>query len=109
MIITGWKLYCLSAPLRTPFRTALRSVDSIRDVVLVLETDTGEKGYGEAPPTGVITGDTFGGIVSAINDHIGPAILGMEVDCPEPVLKKIQASMVHATSAKAAVAMTDPT
>ena len=63
MKITRIRLGKLSVPLRVPFKTALRTVSRVEDVVVELHTDTGAVGYGEAPPTGPITGDTTGGIV----------------------------------------------
>lgn len=58
MKITDIRLYTLSVPLRVPFKTALRTVNSVEDVIVEILTDTGNKGYGEAPPTGPVTGDT---------------------------------------------------
>jgi len=55
--ITDMRLGTLSVPLKKPFRTALREVRSVEDIVVRLETDAGHVGYGEAPPTAVITGD----------------------------------------------------
>ncbi len=48
----------ISVPLKKPFKTALRTVESIEDIIVRIETNTGHIGYGgEAPPTGgVITG-----------------------------------------------------
>ena len=43
-------------------------MSSVEDVIVELHTDTGAVGYGEAPPTGVITGDTTGAIIGAIRD-----------------------------------------
>lgn len=105
MKITEVRLGTISVPLRVPFKTALRSVNSVEDVVVELHTDTGHVGYGEAPPTGVITGDTTGAIIGAIQDHIGKSILGRDVDDLEDVLKLVQSCIVHNTSAKAAVDM----
>ena len=65
MKITNVKLGILSVPLRVPFKTALRSVSSVEDVIVEIHTDTGAIGYGEAPPTGAITGDTTGAIIGA--------------------------------------------
>lgn len=70
MKITAIKLGRISVPLRVPFKTALRRVDSVEDIIVEVHTDTGEIGYGEAPPTGAITGDTTGAIIGAITDHI---------------------------------------
>lgn len=105
MRITRVRLGRISVPLRVPFKTALRSVDSVEDVVVEVHTDAGTIGYGEAPPTGVITGDTTGAIVGAVQDHIGRAILDRDVDDLEDLLQRVQQSIVHNTSAKAAVDM----
>lgn len=105
MKITKVRLGRISVPLRTPFKTALRTVNSVEDVIIEIHTDCGAVGYGEAPPTGAITGDTTGAIIGAIQDHISKSIVGMEVDDFEDVLQKVQKSIVGNTSAKAAVDM----
>ncbi len=105
MKITEVRLGKISVPLRVPFKTALRSVNSVEDVIVELHTDTGAVGYGEAPPTGAITGDTTGAIVGAIQDHIAKSILGCDVDEFEDVLQLVQGCIVKNTSAKAAVDM----
>lgn len=105
MKITEVKLGKISVPLRVPFKTALRTVNSVEDVVVEIHTDTGAVGYGEAPPTGVITGDTTGAIIGAIKDHISKVIIGKDVDDFENLMMAVQSSMVKNTSAKAAVDM----
>lgn len=108
MKLTGIRLAEVNVPLVTPFKTALRTVNSVNDIVIAVETDTGAEGYGEAPPTAVITGDTKGSIRCAIEDFIAPAICGMEL-CDEAsidaIMKKMQQAIVKNTSAKAAVDM----
>ena len=69
----------LRVPLKTPFKTALRTVNAVEDVVVVVTTDTGQVGYGEAPATAVITGDTHGSIIEAIGKVIGPRLIGQDV------------------------------
>jgi len=105
MKITRVRLGRISVPLCTPFKTALRTVNSVEDVIVEIHTDCGAVGYGEAPPTGAITGDTTGAIIGAIQDHISKTIVGMDVDDFEDVLQKVQKSIVGNTSAKAAVDM----
>ena len=105
MKITQVRLGRISVPLRVPFKTALRTVHSVDDVVVELHTDTGAVGYGEAPPTGVITGDTTGAILGAIRDHIAPVLIGRDLDEFETLTAAVQAALVHNTSAKAAVDM----
>ena len=95
----------VSIPLRTPFKTALRTVNSVEDIIVKLYTDTGAVGFGEAPPTGKITGDTMGAIIGALQDHLAPALLGQDVEDFQAVTKLIQTCVVHNTSAKAAMDM----
>ena len=105
MKITKVRLGRISVPLRTPFKTALRSVSSVEDVIVEIHTDCGAVGYGEAPPTGAITGDTTGAIIGAIQDHIGKSIIGRDVDELEDLLQIVQKCIVGNSSAKAAVDM----
>ena len=75
------------------------------DVVVRVVADDGQVGYGEAPPTAVITGDTLGSIACAVKDFIRPALVGMDVEDLDAVMAKLQGCMVKNTSAKAAVDM----
>lgn len=105
MKITDIRLYKLSVPLKVPFRTALRAVEAMESLVVELHTDTGHIGYGEAPATAVITGDTLPSIAGAAAGFIGPRLLGVDVADLEELAHRIQGSMVHNTSAKAALDM----
>ncbi len=80
MRISAIQVGRLSLPLTHPFKTALRTVDRLEDIVIRVIGDNGLEGYGEAPPTAVITGDTTGSILCAIQDFIAPAIVGMELE-----------------------------
>jgi L-alanine-DL-glutamate epimerase-like enolase superfamily enzyme len=51
----------------------------VEDVVVMMHTDTGNIGYGEAPATAVITGDTHGSIIDAIRYTSRPRLIGREV------------------------------
>lgn len=105
MKITEIKMGSLSVPLRVPFKTALRSVDSVEDVILEIHTDTGAVGYGEAPPTGAVTGDTTGAIVGAVKDHIAKTLVGRDVDDFEDLMLALDGCIVKNSSAKAAADM----
>lgn len=105
MRIKDIQLYKMSVPLKKPFKTALRTVDAIDDLIIKVTTDTDQVGYGEAPPTAVITGDTIASIGGAIQQFIKPRLLGMDISNIEGIMEQIDCSMVHNTSAKAAVDM----
>lgn len=93
----------VSIPLKKTFKTALRQVDSAEDIIIKVIADTDEVGYGNAPPTAVITGDSQESVVAAIRDTIGPKIIGMDVDHLEEIMTTIDSAMLHNHSAKAAV------
>ncbi|MDF2882875.1 MAG: putative mandelate racemase/muconate lactonizing enzyme family protein [Clostridiaceae bacterium] len=103
MKIVDIKTKGISVPLRTPFKTALRTVENVEDVIVEIYTDTGNVGFGEAPPTGVITGDTTGAIKAAIEDHIKKSIIGLDIENLETIMQKLNSCIVKNTSAKAAV------
>jgi L-alanine-DL-glutamate epimerase-like enolase superfamily enzyme len=103
MKIARIQLAMLRVPLKTPFKTALRTVNAVEDVVVIITTDTGHIGYGEAPATAVITGDTHGSIVDAIRNVIGPRILGQDVANLNRITGLVQGALEKNTSAKAAV------
>ncbi|MEQ8207580.1 MAG: dipeptide epimerase, partial [Woeseia sp.] len=103
MKISGITYGLLKIPLKTPFKTALRTVDHIEDAVIRIETDTGHVGHGSAPATAVITGETHASIVAAIRNEIMPKITGQDVENLNQVVDIIQRSLYKNTSAKAAV------
>ena len=89
------------------FRDAPYCMEEYREIanLVKVSTDTGAVGYGEAPPTGVITGDTTGSIIGAIRDHIAKTIIGRDVDDFEDLMIALNACIQKNTSAKAAVDM----
>ncbi|HET7842898.1 MAG TPA: dipeptide epimerase [Xanthomonadales bacterium] len=103
MKITDIRFAMLRVPLKTPFKTALRTVDTVEDIVVSIHTDTGHVGYGEAPATAVITGDTHGSIVEAIRKFISPRLIGQEIANLNRITHLIQNAIEKNSSAKAAV------
>ncbi|MBF0546098.1 MAG: dipeptide epimerase [Candidatus Riflebacteria bacterium] len=103
MIITGIRTGILSIPLRKPFKTALRTVETVSTIVVAVDTDDGTIGFGEAPPTGPITGDSLGGIRGAIHEYIEPRLKGKEIRNLEDTLNSLERSCIKNTSAKSAV------
>ena len=103
MKITDIRFGMLRVPLKTPFKTALRTVEQVEDVVVTVHTDTGHVGYGSAPATAVITGDTHGSIVDAVRHYIAPRLLGEEIGNLNRITHLVQGAMEKNTSAKAAV------
>ncbi|MBT0585938.1 dipeptide epimerase [Alteromonas oceanisediminis] len=103
MNITHYRLAHIDTPLHTPFKTAVRTVDSLNDLVVMLETDTGHVGFGSAPSTPLITGDTHATITSVIQSHLFPAVNGAAIADIQNNCARLQKAIMGHPSAKAAV------
>jgi o-succinylbenzoate synthase len=103
MIITNIRFAKLVVPLVTPFKTSMRQVDNIEDLVVMIETDTGDIGYGSAPATPLITGDTHETMVAVIEHLFRPKLLGRDLGDLNVLLELIQNGVLHHSSAKASV------
>ncbi|MFG6115159.1 mandelate racemase/muconate lactonizing enzyme family protein [Halobacillus sp. MO56] len=105
MKLQSIETFRISAPLHTPFKTALRTVTVAETVVVKITCDDGTIGFGEAPPTHVITGESLGSIETAVETIIAPNLLGMSLLERERVFEMLHRVMVGNTSAKAAIDM----
>jgi len=102
MKITNIQTKVLKAPLKNPFITSLRRVDTLEDLVVIIECDDGSVGYGEGAPTPQITGETLGSMVATI-EYIKPHLIGREIEEFETILNTIHSLIVKNTTAKSAL------
>lgn len=102
MIIKDIKTEMIHIPLKKTFKTALRTVEVIQNIIVKVITDEGTVGYGAAAPTEVITGDTIGGIINGI-EHIKSHLLNRNIEDFEENLSVLNGCLIGNTSAKAAV------
>ncbi|UUV18795.1 dipeptide epimerase [Fusobacteria bacterium ZRK30] len=102
MIIEKIEIGKIKVPLITPFKTALRTVESVEDIVIIIKTDTNNSGFGEAPPTAVITGDTHDSIIGAIT-LIGKQLIGKNIEDFNDLINIVHKAIIKNTSAKAAI------
>lgn len=99
MKISGYRLAMLRAPLREVFTTALRRVDQVEDVVLLLESDCGRVGYGSAPATEAITGADHASIVKALKNELLPQVVGRHCDSLAAMVADLSGGNNNARSA----------
>jgi L-alanine-DL-glutamate epimerase and related enzymes of enolase superfamily len=93
----------ISAPLIKPFKTALRTVTCLNNLIVTVICDDGTTGIGEAPPTHVITGDSLESINYAVLHVLRPQLVGLEIEQKARIDAVLDRAMVHNVSAKAAV------
>lgn len=103
MKIVGFRFGRLRVPLTTPFKTKSRVVESIDDLVVMIDTADGRVGHGSAATSTRLTGDTFGSLQDAIHHHIAPVIIGEEVANIQQLLNRVQGAIPRNAGAKAAV------
>jgi o-succinylbenzoate synthase len=103
MKISNVSVKNISIPLKHPFKTALRTVNSVEDILVRIDTDDGLTGWGEAAPTAVITGDITQSLIGAITDYIAPAIIGRDLSQFDAIMAALHACILKNSSAKAAV------
>lgn len=92
-----------AVPLKRPFRTALRTVTTAQTLIVKVTDSDGLVGFGEAAPTPVITGDSASSIKAAVQEIIGPQLIGKSLVNSEDIKATIDQAMIHNSSPKAAL------
>ncbi|MGN1387771.1 MAG: dipeptide epimerase [Bacillus sp. (in: firmicutes)] len=105
MMIKQIETYRLSVPLIKPFKTALRTVETAETIIVKVICENGITGFGEAPPTHVITGDSLYSIETTIQHIFKPFLIGKDVRLFEKVFQGLHSLVIGNTSAKAAIDM----
>ncbi|KAB2329936.1 dipeptide epimerase [Cytobacillus depressus] len=105
MKIDKIETFKVAIPLRKPFKTALRTVNTAESILVKVTCDNGIIGWGEAPPTVVITGETLSSIESAIHQVLKPYLEQQSLLNFEAIFQGIQSILIGNSSAKAAVDM----
>ena len=90
----------VKVPLKVPFKTALRTVNEVHDLVLMSETDSGLVGYGSAAATAVITGDLIDSMRAGLA-LIAPKLIGRKLLDFNALLRTLHHGLVQHSSRKA--------
>ncbi|MCK4442445.1 MAG: dipeptide epimerase, partial [Sulfurovaceae bacterium] len=105
MKITDIQTQIVKAPLKTPFKTALRQVTHLEDLVVTVYTDNGLIGYGEGASTAVITGETLISMRGAIDNIFKTLLINRKIEDFNSLLNDIDKAMVYNTTIKSALQM----
>ncbi|MCL1996308.1 MAG: dipeptide epimerase [Defluviitaleaceae bacterium] len=103
MKITKIELKEIDVPLKRPFVTFLRSVNSVQSLLVKITTDTGHTGYGEVPSTALVTGDSKEAQAAVITNYIAPKLIGCDIAHLEIIMEALHTSILHNYSAKAGI------
>ena len=102
MLIKHLHVKSETIPLKKPFKTVLRIVEEIENIIVEIVLEDGTTGIGAAAPTFVITGDSHESIEAALVGPIRSNLIGKDVTQLNGLLKAVQECCVGNTSAKAA-------
>lgn len=94
--------HLVSAPLHTPFVTALRTATHA-DSLLVEISDGSGSGWGEAPQVWKVTGESLAGARACVEGPITAALDGLRPDDLTEALRRVQNAATGNFGAKAAV------
>src|SRR5262244_795687 len=87
----------VALPLRKPVRMATETVTHARNLLVRVEATDGTVGWGEAASAPTMTGDTLGGLVAAVRDHLAPALVGQDAWTRTELAPKLRRALVGNT------------
>ena len=68
----------VALPLKAPMKMAAETVTAAQNLIVRIEAADGTVGWGEAASAPTMTGDTQGGLVAAVRDHLAPLLAGKD-------------------------------
>src|SRR5881392_1539108 len=68
----------VALPLKSPMKMAGITITKAENLLVRIESAGGLVGWGEAPSAPTMTGDTLGGLVAAVRDHLAPLLIGKD-------------------------------
>ncbi len=66
----------VALPLKSPMKMAGITITKAENLLVRVEATGGQVGWGEAPSAPTMTGDTQGGLVASMRDHLAPLLVG---------------------------------
>ena len=68
----------VALPLKMPMKMAGVTIAKAENLLVRIEAHDGLVGWGEAASAPTMTGDTLGGLVAAVRDHLAPLLVGQD-------------------------------
>lgn len=90
-------------PLKKPVAMAGSTVGQALNILVRIEAQDGTVGWGEAASAPTMTGDTLGGLVSAVCDVLAPLLVGHDAWMRVALAKRLKAALYGNTGAHSAV------
>jgi L-alanine-DL-glutamate epimerase-like enolase superfamily enzyme len=101
-MIAEIRTHRVSAPLHTPFVTALRRATTVETLVVEVVDADGRSGYGEAPQVWQVTGASVAGSEACVREILAPLLTGRDPDDLQARLGEVRHAVAGNEAAKAA-------
>jgi muconate cycloisomerase len=95
----------VALPLKKPMKMAGVTIAHAENVLVRIEAADGTVGWGEAASAPTMTGDTRGGLVAAVRDHLRPPLIGRDAWDRATLTARLRAALMGNTGAHSAVEM----
>src|SRR5215471_18760326 len=95
----------VALPLKKPMKMAGVHITHAHNVVVRIEAKDGAVGWGEAASAPTMTGDTLGGLVAAVRDHLAPVLIGKNAWARPALVRRMNAALVGNSGAHSAIEM----
>jgi L-Ala-D/L-Glu epimerase len=92
-----------SVPLVRPFVTAVRVAHEVDAVLVEVRDSDGRSGWGEAPTSWRVTGESAASVTAAVEGPLGAAVVGLSADDPAEASAALERAVVRNSSARMAV------
>ena len=93
----------VALPLRQPMKMAGETITYARNIVVRIEAADGTVGWGEAASAPTMTGDTQGGLVAAVRDHLAPRLVGRDAWDRPALVAMLRTGLIGNTGAHSAI------
>jgi muconate cycloisomerase len=95
----------MALPLKAPMKMAGITIAKAENLLVRVELTNGHVGWGEAPSAPTMTGDTLGGLVAAVRDHLAPMLIGKDAWPKHDYRPMLTRALVGNTGAHSAIEM----
>ncbi len=95
----------VALPLKSPMKMAGITIATAENLLVRIEAADGSVGWGEAASAPTMTGDTLGGLVAAVRDHLAPLLVGQDARQRPALIAVLKRALIGNTGAHSAVEM----
>ncbi len=103
LLIKRIDAFPVALPLRKPMKMAGANIEHTHNLIVRIEAESGDVGWGEAASAPTMTGDTLGGMVAAVRSVLSPVLIGKDARFPALISDLMAHAIFGNTGARAAI------